>query len=391
MLAIDGGVPVRTERFAQWPPKASEREYQALKDVLDSGHWWQSGSGKAEEFEAWFAEYQGTRYSVAVTNGTHALELICRGLDIGPGDEVLVPALTFISSATAVSSVGATPVPVDIDPITYCIDVVDADRKLTKATKAVMPVHLAGQPANMDEVVAFVQGAGIHIIEDAAQAIGAEWNGKRVGGFGIAGAFSFQAAKLLTAGEGGAVTTDSQDFTERLGLIANCGRARGKPGYNHVELGSNYRISEFHAALLLSQTADYEGLLEQRAGQAVKLRRMLQDNMGGIPPAIHPSVTRNPWYMYLVRLPKGIASGIDNQRWADALTAEGVPASPIYPVFYETPIYRKLTPQFSGTCPIAEAAAREVVWLHHSMLLEDDRGIQDIADAFGKLTHWYSD
>jgi 3-amino-5-hydroxybenzoate synthase len=391
MLAIDGGVPVRTQRFPQWPRSASEREYNALKDVLDSGHWWQSGAGKAGEFESWFAAYQGTRHCVAVTNGTHALELICRGLDIGPGDEVLVPALTFISSASAVSSVGATPVPVDIDPVTYCIDVVDADRKLTKATKAIMPVHLAGQPANMDEVVAFAKGAGIHIIENAAQAIGAEWSGRRVGGYGIAGAFSFQAAKLLTAGEGGAVTTDSEDFAERLSLIANCGRARGKPGYNHVALGSNYRISEFHAALLLSQTQDYKDLLIQRTRQAVRLRRILNDNKGGIPPSVHPSVTRNPWYMYLVRLPDGISSSIDNQRWAEALTAEGVPASPIYPVFYETPIYRQLAPQFSGTCPVAEKAAKEVVWLHHSMLLEDDQGINDIADAFAKLSHWYRD
>ena len=274
--ALLGGDPVRTRPFPAWP-RASETSSRGLLEVLESGHWWQSGGGEAERLEEWIASYQEKRGAVAVSNGTHALEVSLRALGIGPGDDVLVPALTFFSSATAVSVLGARPIPVDVVPGTFCVDVADARAKRTPSTRAIMPVHLAGQPADMDSVLHFAAEAKLVVVEGAAQAIGAEWNGERVGGLGEVGTFSFQAGKLLPAGEGGAVVSNSQTVLEKVALLANCGRARGNSGYAHEVVGSNYRMSEFNAAVLLSQTDELDPLTTARQEAATELTKRLWD------------------------------------------------------------------------------------------------------------------
>jgi 3-amino-5-hydroxybenzoate synthase len=357
-----------------------------LLAVLDSGHWWQSGGGKAEAFEHWLQSYQQVSGAVAVTNGTHALEVALRAISIGPGDDVLVPALTFISSASVVSAIGARPIPVDVLEDTLCIDVADAEQKRTPATRVIMPVHLAGQPADMGAVQAFAAKYDLDIVEDAAQAIGAEWRERRVGGFGQAGTFSFQAAKLLPAGEGGAVVTNSEEVLAKVRLLSNCGRSRGSKAYTHELLGSNYRMTEFQAALLLAQTGELDKLCAVRQTTAQLLSARLRDDGFLQPVSVASEVTRMVWYMYLMRPSAGSpGSSLTNAQLVLALTAEGIPSSPIYPPFYVTPAYSSELAEYRGSCPRAEKAAREDVWLHHNILLDGEEAVHDVCVAIRKI------
>ena len=379
-LALDGGEPVRRVPFPPWP-QATPAAHAALREVLDSGHWWQSGGGRAEDFEGWLERYHGVVGAVAVTNGTHALELAFRTLGVGPGDEVLVPAITFISTASAVSLVGARPVPVDVDRATLCLDVADLEGKVSPSSRAVVPVHLAGQPADMPAVMAIAADAGLTVVEDAAQALGAEWEGQRVGTFGDLTIFSFQASKLLSSGEGGALLVRSAaNVLERTHLLANCGRARGDMTFDHRLVGSNFRMTEFQAALLLTQADQYEQLWRERDAAARALSYALDADGLAEPVGLAGGVTRMAWYAFPIRVPAG-SSNVD---FAAALTAEGVPAKTLFPPFYATAAYAGALPRPPG-CPQAEAASREFVWLHHSVLLDGERGVHDVARAVRKV------
>lgn len=384
-LAIDGGPRTRSIPFPPWP-RPTEASRQAITDVLESGHWWQSGNGRAEDLEDWLDSYHGSLGAVAVTNGTHALELSFKALGVGPNDEVLVPALTFISTAMAVTAVGAVPIPVDIRTDTLCLDPTDLERKITPRSVAVVPVHLAGSPADMSAIESVTRERSLLMVEDCAQAIGAEWDGRRVGGWGDVGTISFQAAKLLSAGEGGAVMVRSDaELLERIRLLANCGRTRGSRTYDHLMVGSNYRMTEFQAALILSQVNEYDDLCAQRQATASALTKALVAENLAHPIAVAANVTRMVWYMFLIRMTPTMLETMTNVELAAALTAEGIPASPIYPPFYATPAYANSTLASSERCQHAEAAAREVIWLHHSLLLDGERGIQDIVSALRKV------
>jgi 3-amino-5-hydroxybenzoate synthase len=384
-LAIDGGPRTRSIPFPAWP-RVTERGRRALIDVLESGHWWQSGGGRAEALEEWLAAYHSTIGAVAVTNGTHALEVSLKALGIAPNSEVLVPALTFISTATAVTAIGAVPVPVDIDRDTLCIDQKDLKRKITQRSVAVVPVHLAGLPSDMSAIYELSRLESLLVIEDCAQAIGAEWKGRRVGSWGDVATISFQAAKLIAAGEGGAIIVRSDaELLERIRLLANCGRARGSKGYDHQLVGSNYRMTEFQAALILSQVDDFDDLCEVRAGAARALAQELLDRHLGIPTAVADQVTRMVWYMFVIRMTPSMLTRMTNVELAAALTAEGVPANPIYPPFYATGAYGGGQIEHSLRCPQAESAARELIWLHHSLLLDGERGVSDVVSALDKI------
>jgi 3-amino-5-hydroxybenzoate synthase len=382
-LAIEGGEPVRKQPFPPWP-RATPGAHKALADVLDSGHWWQSGGGRAEELERWLERYHGVIGALALTNGTHALELAFRALGVGPGDEVLVPAVTFVSTATAVSLVGAAPVPVDVDACTLCVHVEDLERKLSPRSRVVVPVHLAGQPANMTEIMRIARCAGLAVVEDCAQALGAEWDGRKVGTFGDLTSFSFQASKLLSAGEGGGLLVRSDgDLLERARLLANCGRGRGQPTFDHRVIGSNFRMTEFQAALILAQTDDYEELWRRRDAAARRLSEVLESEDFGQAIQLASGVTKMMWYAFPIRV-HGPDGRFDNLAFAHALTAEGVPANQLFPPFYDTPAYAESL-ESPPRCPHAEEASRSFVWLHHRVLLDGERGIHDVARAVGKV------
>jgi len=206
--AILGGAPVRAGK--SWPswPQSDGTERRRLQAVLDSGAWSSAQGEEVERFVAEFIEFQGARHGIAVTNGTHALEAALTACEVGSGDEVIVPALTFVATATSVMSVGATPVLVDVDPASCCIDPAALGEAITDRTRAVIAVHLAGRACDMDALTSLCADRGIALIEDCAHSPGTRWRGRRTGTIGEAGGFSFQQSKLMTAGEGGMVTTE---------------------------------------------------------------------------------------------------------------------------------------------------------------------------------------
>ena len=228
-LALKGGEPVRRKPFPRWPV-FDEREMRALREVLESGFWGMGGKRK-KEFEEKFAAYQHARYGVAVINGTAALEISLRTLGIGCGDEVIVPSYTFIATAMAVLYVNAIPIFADIEPETYTIDPESVKSLISDKTKAILPVHIGGRPADMDALLSIAKKNNLHVIEDACQAWGAEWRGRRVGAIGDMGAFSFQSSKNITSGEGGIIVTNDENLYVKAWSLHNCGRLPDKPRY----------------------------------------------------------------------------------------------------------------------------------------------------------------
>jgi perosamine synthetase len=244
-------------------PFIGAREKELVLDALNSG--WVSSIGKyIDEFEAGFARYCGTKYAIAVSNGTTGLHLALAALGLKPGDEVIVPDLTFVATANAVAYTGATPVLADIDPDTLCIDPASVRSLLSERTKAIIPVHLYGHPADMDAVMAIGDAHGIAVIEDAAEAHGAEYKGRRVGGIGKCGVFSFYGNKVITTGEGGMVTTNDPEFCERARRLRDHAMSPQRR-YFHDELGFNYRITNLQAALGVAQLERIGDFLDRRA------------------------------------------------------------------------------------------------------------------------------
>ena len=280
-LAIKGGEPVRESPFPQWPV-FDRREVEALREVVNS-RFWGIGGRKVKEFEGKFAAYQGAKYGVAVTSGTTALEIALRAANIGARDEVIVPAYTFSATAAAVLQVNALPVFADIDPSNYTLDPRRVEETITDRTKAIIPVHIGGCPANMDSIIKIANRNNLMTIEDACQSWGAEWKGRRVGAIGNLGAFSFQSSKNITSGEGGIITTNDKELYELCWSYHNCGRTLEGPQYEHELLGFNYRMTEFQAAVLLVQLSRLDEQTKTRNENASYLSKELS-KIGGVEP-----------------------------------------------------------------------------------------------------------
>jgi perosamine synthetase len=244
-------------------PFIGAREKELVLDALDSG--WVSSIGKyIDEFEANFARYCGTAYALAVSNGTTGLHLALATLGLQPGDEVIIPDLTFVATANAVAYTGATPILADIDADTLCIDPMSVKSLISERTKAIIPVHLYGHPADMDALMEIGVAHGVDIIEDAAEAHGAEYKGRRVGGLGKCGVFSFYGNKVITTGEGGMLTTNDQEFYQHARRLRDHAMSSQRR-YFHEERGFNYRITNLQAALGVAQLERIEEFLDRRA------------------------------------------------------------------------------------------------------------------------------
>jgi perosamine synthetase len=244
-------------------PIIGAREKELVLDALNSG--WVSSIGKyIDEFEANFARYCGTEFALAVSNGTTGLHLALATLGLQPGDEVIVPDLTFVATANAVAYTGATPILADVDSETLCIDPASVRSLISERTKAIIPVHLYGHPAEMDALMEISDAHGLDIIEDAAEAHGAEYKGRRVGGFGKCGVFSFYGNKVITTGEGGMITTNDPEFYRRARRLRDHAMSPQRR-YFHEELGFNYRITNLQAALGVAQLERIEEFLDRRA------------------------------------------------------------------------------------------------------------------------------
>lgn len=340
-----------------------------LRQVLQSPQWG-GFHPMVGQFEERFAQYQHCRHGIAMMNGTVTLETALQAAGIGPGDEVIVPAISFVSTATAVSRVGATPVFVDIEPYSFNMDPQRVAEAISPSTKAIIIVHFGGPLASMDRLLEIARIHGLTVIEDAAHAHGSEWNGKRAGSLGDCGSFSFQNGKVLTAGEGGMVTTNREEYAARIRSIANQGRRPGQSFFAHFELGSNLRITALQTAVLMAQLDVLDAQIERRTRNAAILLEQLRELEGIRWQEVPAAVNRNCWYLVLGRVDAD-RLGISRNDFAAALNGAGIPCTPFYPhTLYENPLYQQL-PNRVTPCPVAKACIQDAFWLPHRVLLGD--------------------
>jgi len=394
-LAIDGGEPVRQRPFPAWPVW-DEREERALLDVLRSGRWGEIDGTAVERFQTRFAALQDARHCVVVANGTAALRVAFRALGVGIGDEVIVPPYTFIATASAALEVGAIPIFADIDPDTYLLDPAAAEAAITPRTRAIVPVHVAGCPADMDALGEVAARHGLYLLEDAAQAHGAAWRGQGVGALGNLGTFSFQASKNLNAGEGGALVTNDDDLAELIWSLHNVGRVRDGAWYRHEILAGNERLTEFQAALLLAQLERLPEQMARREAAATYLDRELAAIEGIRPLRRDPRVTAHAHHLYILRYDAAAFGGLKRDQLVRALKAEGIPCSTGYTPLSDSPAIRREVEHLLAllgrrdrapavVIPNAERACREAIWLPQYVLLGDEEDMADIVAAVRKI------
>ncbi|MEU3741941.1 DegT/DnrJ/EryC1/StrS family aminotransferase [Streptomyces sp. NPDC032198] len=332
-LALLGGPPLRTRPFQPWP-QFDRAELDALADVLGSRRWGGiHGGSQGEVFETELADYLQVPHAAVVANGTAGLMIALKALGVRPGDEVIVPAMTYLATATAVSLLGGVPVFVDIDSATHTITGSSLKGAISEKTKAVIAVHLGGHPADMDSLGAVADTYGIPVVEDCAQSLGAAWNGTQTGSLGTIGVFSFASTKNISAGEGGAVVTHDDALAARIASLRDHGRPLGGTP-NHPELGWNLRLSEFQSAVLRIQLKRLEAHLAVKAKGAAFLALALSRLPGlmPVPATLDPRVTAHGRFSFAFTF-DGEAFNGDGYNstspgaFRAALRAEGIPAS----------------------------------------------------------------
>jgi dTDP-4-amino-4,6-dideoxygalactose transaminase len=396
-LALFGGPPIRTSPFTSWPIFGAPEEARLLR-VLRSGHWGRLQGSEVAEFESRFAAMHGCKHGIAVVNGTVALRVALMAAGIRAEDEVIVPPYTFLATATAVIEANAVPVFADVDLNTFNLDPAAVEAAITPRTKAIIPVHFAGQPADMDAFVQIGKRRGLTILEDAAHAHAASHRGRPAGSIGHMGAFSFQSSKNLTSGEGGIVITDDDRLAEACRSIQNCGRVPEGLWYEHHVIGGNYRLGEFQGAILNCQLERLEDQTNTRDANGRYLASRLSTLPGVHPQARPPGCTRHSYHLFMLRID---ARGFGAPRGAvlDALRAEGIPCSAGYAVSLpQQPLFRDRAfgpylPAASERldyartrCPASDLLCREqAVWLEQSLFLGPREDMDDIARAFEKV------
>jgi len=383
----------KTKLFPSWP-QYNQKQLELLDEVLKNSEWCRLTGKKVKEFEEKYAAYNNVKYGIGVTNGTHALELALSAIGIQPGDEVIVPAMTFIATATAVIQNNAVPVLVDIDPETYCISPEAIEAAITEKTKAIIPVHIAGNACDMDRICEIAEKHDLKIIEDVAHAQGGMYKNKRLGSFGDMAACSFQSKKIISCGEGGAIVTDNREYYEEA-LLAHCvGRPEGDRIYEHTVLGSNYRMNEFQAALLLGQIDNLDNMNQKREENAAILNGLLKDVEGIMPQKRSKDCTINTHYMYMFTYDPQYFHGLTRQDFVNRLNEEGIPAYICYPVVSNTTFFKNRSfrgrikeSQLKLDNPLtnAEYIAANVVWLPHNLLLGDEQDMIEIKEAILKI------
>lgn len=398
-LALLGGDPVRNRPFHGWPVFGEEEE-QRLLQVFRSGKWWYGD--QVREFERQFAAFQDAAYAVTCCNGTVALQVALQAVGIGAGDEVLVPAYTFIATASAVYTVNAMPVFVDIDPNTWNMDLDAAEKAITPRTRAIMPVHFFGLPVDMDRVKALATRYQLKVVEDAAHCWGSQWRGKGLGAWGDIGGVSLQMSKNITSGEGGVILTDNADYAKYARSITNCGREENGLWYDHAVIGGNYRLTELQAAILLGQMTRLLEQTHRRAENADYLTERLAAIPGIRTVRSDSRVTRRAWHGYGIRLLSDEFGGLPRERFMAALQAEGVPANPCYlwPVYKNRGFLELKGRGGPGrwpfcdveidygrvNCPAAEKlCAEEAVVLPQQLLLGERADMDDVVAAVTKI------
>ena len=397
-LAILGGVPINAERPAhmKWPV-GGPKEREAILRVLNSGIWGTLGP-ESKAFAEEYAQYCRVKHALPVLNGTVSLELALRALNIGYGDDVIVPPYTFTASVTSIAMTGAMPVFADIEPDTFNISAESCERALTPGTRAVIGVHLGGRPFDADALKAFADKHGLFLIEDAAHAHGSEWRGRRTGSLGTAGSFSFQASKNLSCGEGGCVTTDDTALYEKLWSLHHNGRSFLDGSYDHPYLGTDARLAEWQCAILRARMGRVDADISKRMENAEYLEGQLARFPFFLPMKKDGRVTRNALHLMPFRYIKAGLNGLPREVFLTALKAENVCvvdsgySTPVYDLeFLRTGAFKKATGR-AFSPPAAEdmvnnerAARAEGCWMYHSVLLGEKRDMDKIAEAFGRI------
>lgn len=393
-LAIQGGTAAISSPAPAWPVYDST-EADALVEVLNSGKWGSTSGNVVATFESEFAAHQQVKHAFALSNGTLALAAALSAGGVGIGDEVIVPPYTFIATAAAALFVGAVPVFADVRGDNHLLDPDAVRRSITDRTKAVIPVHLAGGVADMDEFAKIRDEHGLLVVEDGAQATGAEWKGTPIGGLGSIGTFSFQSSKNLTAGEGGAVATNDDQLAEALYALINVGRRLGGGWYEHTRVGYNLRLTEFQAAILRSQLDRFDAQHKQHEHAAKLLTELLADVDGVVVDAEDERMTAHGRHLFMMRFPGFTGKPELRDAAAKALNAEGlagasggyVPLHRNEPLLAEAKaIAAKLgQPYPEPVCPVADEVCTDTIWLPHHWLMADDEQIGQVAAAISKV------
>jgi len=356
-------------------PLLDGNELEYVTDCIKTG--WVSSKGKyVSLFENAFAKYCGCQHGVATFNGTIALHLLLAALNIGPGDEVIVPTLTFVSTANAVAYTGATPIFVDSEPETWCIDPAAIAQAITPRTKAIIPVHLYGHPANMDPILELAQTHDLIVIEDAAEAHGATYKDKPVGSWGHAAMFSFMGNKIITTGEGGIVVTNDQALAERCFFLENHARQPENP-YWHLEVGFNYRMTNLQAALGLAQLEQIEEFVASRRRAARHYIARL-NNISGLTMPPEADWAKNVYWMFAPLI--GPEFGSNRDEVMIRLRENDIETRPFFSPAHTMPMYNT-----GQNLPVAQRLSQQGINLPSSAKLTEEQ-IDYICDTLINLT-----
>lgn len=392
-----GGQPAHKTPFPSWPV-FDEREERALLEVLRSGRWYRGYGQSAERFEQAWAELTGAKHCLATANGTSSLHTALSALGVQAGDEVILPPYTFVACVNVILLLDALPVFVDTDPETFQIDARKIEAAITDRTAAIMPVHLGGNVADMDAILAVGKKHSVPVVEDTCQSHLAEWRGQKAGTLGTAGCFSFQASKNLNSGEGGAVLTADLDLFEKCYAFHN---NSGGYGRSMVGRGANLRMTEFQAGLLVAQMSRLEEQTATREQNAQHLTKMLDEIPGISPARMYDGCTRNAYHLYMFRYDQRQFSDMPRATFLKALRAEGIPASGGYSPLNKAPLiantlatrgYEAIYSEEKlarwherNECPANDHLCQEAVWFTQPMLLGPRRDMDDIAEAIRKI------
>ena len=359
-------------------PLVSKREKELVLDCLRTG--WISSAGKyIDLFEESWAAYCGMKHGIAVSSGTAALQISMRLLELKPGDEVIMPDFTIISCAQAIVECGGVPVLVDSDPVNWQMDVSQIREKITPRTRAIMVVHIYGHPADMDPIMDLAEEFELNVIEDAAEAHGAEYKGKKCGGLGDISVFSFYANKLITTGEGGMVLTRSDELGEKARALRNLCFQKSRRFY-HENLGYNFRMTNIQAALGVGQLERIEQIVDQKRAIAMAYQERLE-GVKGIALPVEEEWAKNVYWVYGIVLDD--STGMDAVQFAGCLAEAGIDTRPFFLGMHEQPVFQKMGLFMNEKYPVAERLARQGLYLPTGLTIKEQE-IDRVCDAVRK-------
>lgn len=401
--ALLGGTPVHSGKWPSWPV-SDEQDEAALLRVLRGGKWFRYAAGDHGDvatFEQKWAKEVGTPYCQATNSGTSALVASLAALQIGPGDEVLVPPYTFVASINCVLLHHALPVFVDSDPETAQLDAAKIEERINENTRAVLPVHIGGAPCDMDRILEVAQRRGLKVVEDACQAHTASWKGRRVGSLGDAGCFSFQHSKNMTSGDGGALTTKDKTLYAQARAFQNNGSSTVRSEGARTSNGVNLRLTEFQGAILLGQLRRNEKLTKRREENAAYLIDLLKAIPGIRPKKTYPGTTRHGYHLFIFDYDPDQFAGMSKSRLMKALHAEGIAVSggytainkqPFVEQFLNAPGFKRIYSQKrlkeyreQNHCPANDKMIENTCWLTQNMLLGSKQDMGSIATAMERI------